>query len=119
MTLQDKLRPLVTAAFADRALLAKPDHKAAVEETVAALDAGELRVASPPEIEGGAWTTHAWVKEAILLYFAIRQMEKTTVGPFEFHDKIPLKRDLPGGEACGSSLPASHATGRSSSGASS
>jgi 2,3,4,5-tetrahydropyridine-2-carboxylate N-succinyltransferase len=95
MTSQHKLKPLVTAAFADRALLAKPDHKAAVEETVAALDAGELRVASPPEIEGGAWTTHAWVKEAILLYFAIRQMEKTTVGPFEFHDKIPLKRDLP------------------------
>jgi 2,3,4,5-tetrahydropyridine-2,6-dicarboxylate N-succinyltransferase len=95
MTLQDTLRPLVTAAFADRALLAKPDHKAAVEETVAALDAGVLRVASPPVIEGEAWTTHAWVKEAILLYFAIRQMEKTTVGPFEFHDKIPLKRDLP------------------------
>jgi 2,3,4,5-tetrahydropyridine-2,6-dicarboxylate N-succinyltransferase len=93
--LQDKLRPLVTAAFADRALLARSEHKAAVEETVAALDRGELRVASPPDVEGGAWTTHAWVKEAILLYFALRQMEKTTVGPFEFHDKIPLKRDLP------------------------
>jgi 2,3,4,5-tetrahydropyridine-2-carboxylate N-succinyltransferase len=95
MTLQDKLRPLVTAAFADRALLARSEHKAAVEETVAALDRGELRVASPPEVEGGEWTTHAWVKEAILLYFALRQMEKTTIGPFEFHDKIPLKRDLP------------------------
>src|SRR5580693_7138409 len=95
MTLQDTHRPLVTAAFADRALLARPDHKAAVEDTVAALDRGELRVASPPDTEGGAWTTHAWVKEAILLFFALRQMEKITIGPFEFHDKIPLKRDLP------------------------
>ena len=94
MTLQDTLRPLVTAAFADRALLASSDHKAAVVATVDALDRGELRVASPPDSEGGAWTTHAWVKEAILLFFALRQMETTTVGPFEFHDKIPLKRDL-------------------------
>ena len=95
MTLQDTLRPLVAAAFADRALLAKSEHRNAVEETLAALDRGELRVASPPEIEGGEWTTHAWVKEAILLYFALRKMESTTVGPFEFHDKIPLKKDLP------------------------
>ncbi len=95
MTLEDTLRPLVAAAFADRSLLANADHKAAVEAAVAALDTGDLRVASPPGSEGGAWTTHAWVKEAILLYFALRQMEKTTVGPFEFHDKIPLKHDLP------------------------
>ncbi len=95
MTLQDTLRPLVAAAFADRSLLARPDHREAVEETLAANDPGELRVASPPETEGGAWTTHAWVKEAILLYFALRQMESTTVGPFEFHDKIPLKKGLP------------------------
>jgi 2,3,4,5-tetrahydropyridine-2-carboxylate N-succinyltransferase len=95
MTSQDTLRPLVAAAFADRGLLANSDHKGAVEETVAALDRGELRVASPPDSDGGTWTTHAWVKEAILLYFALRQMEKITIGPFEFHDKIPLKRDLP------------------------
>ncbi len=94
MTLQDTLRPLVTAAFADRGLLRNQTHSRAVEETLAALDRGELRVASPPEEEGGAWTTHAWVKEAILLFFAIRGMETTTVGPFEFHDKMPLKRDF-------------------------
>jgi 2,3,4,5-tetrahydropyridine-2-carboxylate N-succinyltransferase len=64
-----------------------------VEGTLTALDRGEIRVASPPATEGGAWTTHAWVKQAILLYFAIRKMETSTVGPFEFHDKIPLKRE--------------------------
>jgi 2,3,4,5-tetrahydropyridine-2-carboxylate N-succinyltransferase len=94
MTLEDTLRAPVTAAFADRNLLKDADHRRAVEATVAALDRGELRVASPPSVEGAAWTTHAWVKEAILLFFALQQMETTKVGPFEFHDKIPLKRDL-------------------------
>jgi 2,3,4,5-tetrahydropyridine-2-carboxylate N-succinyltransferase len=94
MTSEDTLRAPVSAAFADRNLLRDAAHRGAVEETIAALDRGELRVASPPSSEDGAWTTHAWVKEAILLYFAIRQMETTQVGPFEFHDKIPLKHDL-------------------------
>ena len=94
MNSQDTLRPLVTAAFADRSQLRNQDHRRAVEETIAALDRGELRVASPPEADGGAWTTHSWIKEAILLFFAIREMEVMTVGPFEYHDKIPLKRDL-------------------------
>jgi 2,3,4,5-tetrahydropyridine-2-carboxylate N-succinyltransferase len=94
MSLPETHRPLVEAAFADRALLAKPEHQRAVEETIAALDRGELRVATPPADEGGDWTTHAWIKEAILLYFAVRKMERTSVGPYEFHDKIPLKRDI-------------------------
>ncbi len=61
------------------------------------MDRGELRVASPPAEgagEGGEWTTHAWIKQAILLFFAVRKMATTKVGPFEFHDKIPLKGDL-------------------------
>ena len=43
----------------------------------------------------GDWITHAWVKQAILLYFAIQKMEQMEVGPFEFYDKIPLKKNLP------------------------
>ena len=42
----------------------------------------------------GAWVTHAWVKQAILLYFGLTQMQVHEVGPFEFHDKIPLKSGL-------------------------
>ncbi|HSQ68222.1 MAG TPA: 2,3,4,5-tetrahydropyridine-2,6-dicarboxylate N-succinyltransferase, partial [Polyangiaceae bacterium] len=83
-------RALIEAAFADRSKLA--DASSAVEETIARLDRGELRVASPGP--GGEWTTHAWVKQAILLYFALRKMEKIEVGPFEFYDKIPLKKNL-------------------------
>jgi 2,3,4,5-tetrahydropyridine-2,6-dicarboxylate N-succinyltransferase len=86
-------RALVEAAFADRSKLADPAHVAAIERTLAALDRGELRVAEPPEA-GGEWVTHAWVKQAILLYFVVRKMETMNAGPFEFHDKIPLKKDL-------------------------
>ncbi|HEY8075841.1 MAG TPA: 2,3,4,5-tetrahydropyridine-2,6-dicarboxylate N-succinyltransferase [Labilithrix sp.] len=85
---------LVSAAYADRALLRDAAHASAVERTIARLDSGELRVATPPEKEDGEWTTHAWVKEAILLYFGLRGMETWTAGPLEFHDKIPLKKGL-------------------------
>ncbi|HEV8686952.1 MAG TPA: 2,3,4,5-tetrahydropyridine-2,6-dicarboxylate N-succinyltransferase [Gaiellaceae bacterium] len=61
-----------------------------VEQTIAALDRGELRVA---EKQRGEWVVHEWVKKAILLYFRLRRMEPIEVGPFLYHDKIPLKRD--------------------------
>lgn len=90
-------RPLVEEAFRDRALLRSPAHEAAVLRTIEGLDQGRIRVAEPQTGEGGAgraWVTHAWIKEAILLYFGLRQMQLMEVGPFEFHDKIPLKRGL-------------------------
>jgi 2,3,4,5-tetrahydropyridine-2-carboxylate N-succinyltransferase len=90
----EELRPIVEAAFVDRAKLEDAAHAGAVLEVLARLDRGELRVATPPEAPGGAWTTHAWVKQAILLYFALRTMEVMEVGPFEFYDKIPLKKGL-------------------------
>jgi 2,3,4,5-tetrahydropyridine-2,6-dicarboxylate N-succinyltransferase len=81
----------VHAAFVDRALLADRDHAEAVLATIEALDRGTLRVA---ECIDGKWVVHAWLKEAILLYFGLRAMTVHEVGPFEFHDKIPLKRNL-------------------------
>ena len=58
------------------------------EETIAALDRGELRVAEPV---GGEWVVHPEVQAAILDFFRSRTMEPREVGPFEYHDKIPLK----------------------------
>jgi 2,3,4,5-tetrahydropyridine-2-carboxylate N-succinyltransferase len=84
---------LIEAAFADRLRLTQPETLRAIETTIAALDRGELRVAQH-DVATDVWITHAWVKKAILLYFAIRGMEKLEVGPFEFHDKIPLKKGL-------------------------
>ncbi len=83
------LRPLIEAAFEDRTLLTKAEHRWAVEAAMVALDDGSLRVAEPGA-EG--WHVHAWVKQAILLYFALRPAERLEAGPFEYHDKIPLKR---------------------------
>jgi 2,3,4,5-tetrahydropyridine-2-carboxylate N-succinyltransferase len=91
MSLQETHRPLVEAAFANRKLLAEPDHRYAIEGTIHALDRGEVRVASPPELPGGDWTTNAWVKQAIMLYFALRKVERIEAGSLEWHDKIPVK----------------------------
>ncbi|HJL06713.1 MAG TPA: 2,3,4,5-tetrahydropyridine-2,6-dicarboxylate N-succinyltransferase [Polyangiaceae bacterium LLY-WYZ-15_(1-7)] len=88
------LQSLITAAFEDREKLKDAAHREAVEAVIAQLDEGTLRVAEPPAEDGGEWVVHGWVKQAILLYFGIRGMETLEAGPFEWHDKIPLKRDL-------------------------
>jgi 2,3,4,5-tetrahydropyridine-2,6-dicarboxylate N-succinyltransferase len=67
-----------------------PSRAGAVEETIAALDRGELRVA---EKRADEWVVNEWAKKAILLYFRLRKMEPSEVGPFTYHDKIPLKDD--------------------------
>jgi 2,3,4,5-tetrahydropyridine-2,6-dicarboxylate N-succinyltransferase len=58
------------------------------DELIAALDRGEVRVAEP---DGDEWRVNAGVQEAILDYFRSRQMQPSEVGPFSYHDKIPLK----------------------------
>jgi 2,3,4,5-tetrahydropyridine-2,6-dicarboxylate N-succinyltransferase len=74
----------------------------AVDEVIAALDEGLLRVA---EFDGASWTTHAWIKHAILLYFG--RMDSEPVGPDcaqknaaacrefspTYYDKVPTKRN--------------------------
>jgi 2,3,4,5-tetrahydropyridine-2,6-dicarboxylate N-succinyltransferase len=87
----DELRNKVRDAFADRAKLKDPSYVDAVKKTVALVDQGKLRVA---EKTGSEWTVHAWVKEAILLFFAVSEMKVMEVGPFEFYDKVPLKKGL-------------------------
>jgi 2,3,4,5-tetrahydropyridine-2-carboxylate N-succinyltransferase len=82
---------VIGEAFEGRRPLETPDVRGAVEGTLAELDAGRLRVAEPM---GDAWVTHGWIQQAILLYFRLRTSETIEVGPFEFHDKIPTKRDL-------------------------
>lgn len=85
------LQPLIAAAYEDRELLADPRYNDAVRDVIAALDRGQLRVATMAQ---GEWTTHTWIKQAVLLYFALAEMQVIEVGPFEYYDKIPLKRNL-------------------------
>jgi 2,3,4,5-tetrahydropyridine-2-carboxylate N-succinyltransferase len=87
-----RLRPLVEEAFDDRSKLERAEYRNAVEETIELLDKGKVRVATRGD--DGEWTVHTWTKQAILLYFAIRGMERVEAGAYEYHDKIPLKRNL-------------------------
>src|SRR5678816_4532250 len=91
-TPDSSLRSAIEAAFADRSRLSDGATRAAIDETLARLDRGELRVAE--RSQEGEWVTHAWVKQAILLYFAIQGTQRIEIGPFEFYDKIPLKKNL-------------------------
>lgn len=89
---ESQLRPLIEQAFEDRSKLEIAQYREAIEETIALLDRGKVRVASRGT--DGEWTVHAWTKQAILLYFGIRGMERVEVGAYEYHDKIPLKKNL-------------------------
>jgi 2,3,4,5-tetrahydropyridine-2,6-dicarboxylate N-succinyltransferase len=61
-----------------------------IEEAIAQLDAGDLRVA---ERGDDGWVVNEWVKKAILLYFRLRKVEPLEIGGLHFLDKIPVKSD--------------------------
>lgn len=84
------LRSQIEAAWDNRALLREKATQQAIHDTIEELDKGRLRVAQPNE--EGQWVVNDWVKKAVVLYFPICEMETIEIGPFEFHDKIPLKR---------------------------
>ena len=54
------------------------------------LDRGEARVA---EVIDGDVVVHEWAKQAVLLWFRVRELEIIETGPFEYVDRLPLKRD--------------------------
>ena len=80
--------------FTGQRPLEDAELRGAVEGAVASLDSGELRVCSPPAKDGGEWVTHAWLKQAILLYFRMRVSGPVQAGELEFFDKVPPKRGL-------------------------
>lgn len=85
-----ELKLLIEKAWEDRSLLQQKETAEGIREVVEQLDKGKLRVAEP---DGAGWKVNEWIKKAVILYFPIQQMETIEVGPFEFHDKIALKRN--------------------------
>lgn len=85
-----ELQKQIEQAWDNRELLKEQGIQQAIREVVAQLDAGHLRVAEPA---GSGWRVNDWIKKAVILYFPIQQMEVIEVGPFEFHDKIALKKN--------------------------
>ncbi len=82
------LQTLIQEAFDKRELLKTPQYEQAVREVIEEVDKGRLRVASPTE---NGWIVNEWIKQAILMYFGIQQMETYTLPPFEYYDKMRLK----------------------------
>ena len=85
------LESRIEAAWENRLLLKENAFAESVQQVIAALDQGQLRVA---EKRNGSWSVNEWVKKAVLLYFSVQQMQKISVGPFTYYDKIPLKQDF-------------------------
>lgn len=86
----ENLKSIISQAWDNRELLKDAQTQAAIREIIDLLDVGKLRVAEP---DGDDWKVNDWVKKAVVMYFPIQKMETIEVGAFEFHDKIPLKRN--------------------------
>ncbi len=85
------MKEIIEQAWEDRSLLKNPDTVAAIRALIALLDEGKVRVAEPVD---GEWRVNQWIKKGVLLYFPIQELETIEAGPFEFYDKIPLKKDF-------------------------
>ena len=84
------MRSIIEKAWDDRSLLKEHETQQVIKNVIEELDAGRLRVAEPVST---GWQVNEWVKKAVILYFPIMQMKTIEIGPFEFHDKIPLKKN--------------------------
>jgi 2,3,4,5-tetrahydropyridine-2-carboxylate N-succinyltransferase len=79
----------ISKLWDDYSLISNISYKNAVLETIKLLDEGKIRVAEKKENE---WYVNEWIKKAILLYFKLMPLNKIEAYPFEFYDKIPLKK---------------------------
>ena len=87
----EEIRNIIESAWEDRALLKEQSTIDTIRKVVDLLDKGTLRVAEPT---ADGWQVNEWIKKAVVLYFPIQKMETLEAGIFEYHDKIPLKRNF-------------------------
>ena len=83
-----QLQSLIQEVWNNRELLKEVKYTDAVRAVIEEVDKGRLRVASPADDK---WVVNEWVKQAILFYFGIQQMQTWNLPPFEFYDKMLLK----------------------------
>ena len=86
-----EIREIIESAWDNRDLLKEQNTIDTIRKVVDLLDKGTLRVAEPTT---DGWQVNEWVKKAVVLYFPIQKMETLEAGIFEYHDKIPLKRNF-------------------------
>jgi 2,3,4,5-tetrahydropyridine-2,6-dicarboxylate N-succinyltransferase len=85
------MKEMIEAVWQNRELLKEEKYAQAVRDVLEQVDKGALRTASPSPT---GWVVNEWVKQAILLYFGVQQMQTWTMPPFEFYDKMLLKKDI-------------------------
>lgn len=83
-----ELQQLIQDAWGNRELLKENKYSDAVRAVIEEVDKGRLRTAAPSE---AGWQVNEWVKQAVLMYFGIQQMQTWSLPPFEFYDKMLLK----------------------------
>jgi len=89
----EAVKQLIQEAYNNRELLKSDQYKDAIRIVIEEVDKGRLRVAVPTP---NGWEVQQWVKQAILLYFGIQPMQTWSIEPFEFYDKMLLKKDYAG-----------------------
>ena len=85
------MQEIIESAWLNRELLKQKETLQAINEVINLLDTGIIRVAEPKE--NGEWVVNDWIKKAVILYFPTRKMTTIELGPFEYHDKMQLKKN--------------------------
>jgi 2,3,4,5-tetrahydropyridine-2-carboxylate N-succinyltransferase len=88
-----QLQTILDSAWENRAnitaVTAPKELTDAVEHVISQLNNGQLRVATRESV--GVWTTHQWIKKAVLLSFRLKDNEVVRAGELGFYDKVPTK----------------------------
>ena len=85
-----ELQNTILQAWENRELLQDHNVQKSIREVIELVDKGQLRCAEPTT---DGWKVNDWVKKAVILYFPIQKMQTIEVGPFEFYDKMALKKE--------------------------
>lgn len=83
------MKEIIEKAWEDRSLLNQQETVSAIKTIIEELDRGMRRVAEP---SADGWIVNEWIKKAVILYFPIQKMHVMEVGPFQFYDKMELKK---------------------------
>jgi 2,3,4,5-tetrahydropyridine-2-carboxylate N-succinyltransferase len=91
--MSQQLQQIIDAAWEDRANIsvqtASKEVSEAVEHVISQLNSGHLRVATRQAV--GQWTTHHWIKKAVMLSFRLNDNALMRAGDLGFYDKVPTK----------------------------
>jgi 2,3,4,5-tetrahydropyridine-2-carboxylate N-succinyltransferase len=82
-------KSIIEKAWDDRSMLDQEETRNQIRQVIEWLDKGKIRVAEP---SGDKWIVSEWIKKAVILYFPIQLMKAVPADPFEYHDKIDLKK---------------------------